>query len=135
MDEIQSTIDRFLKGSSFAVVGASRDRSKYGNKVLRAYLQKGMTVFPVNPTAGEVEGLKAYPNLTSLPQTVDGISIVTPPHVTEEAVEEACRLGIKHIWMQPGAESKTAIDRAKACGAEVIAEGPCVLVMLGYRES
>ena len=135
MDDAYSSIERFFEGSTFAVVGASQDRSKYGNKVLRAYLQKGLTVYPVHPTADEVEGLKAYPDLSSLPEKVDRISIVTPPAVTERVVEEACRLGIRHIWMQPGAESPSAIERARACGAEVIAGGPCVLVMLGYRES
>ena len=135
MDDAYSSIERFFEGSSFAVVGASQDRSKYGNKVLRAYLQKGLKVYPVHPTADEVEGLKAYPDLSSLPEKVDGISIVTPPAVTEQVVEEACRLGIRHIWMQPGAESPSAIERARACGAEVIAGGPCVLVMLSYRES
>ena len=135
MNDAYSSIERFFEGSSFAVVGASQDRSKYGNKVLRAYLQKGLTVYPVHPTADEVEGLKAYPDLSSLPEKVDRISIVTPPAVTERVVEEACRLGIRHIWMQPGAESPSAIERARACGAEVIAGGPCVLVMLGYRES
>ena len=60
-------IDAFLGATSFAVVGASTDRSKYGNKVLRCYVQHHRKVFPVNPKAPEVEGLRAYPSLSALP--------------------------------------------------------------------
>ena len=134
MKDVRAAVDRFLAGESFAVVGASNNRSKYGNKVLRAYLQNGREVYPVHPTEASIEGVKAYPDLASLPRPVHGVSIVTPPAVTERVVEEACKLGIRHLWMQPGAESEAAVERARACGAEVIAGGPCVLVALGYRE-
>ena len=131
---LEEKIDRFLGGSPHAVVGASQDRSKYGNKVLRAYLQKNRAVFAVNSNADEVEGQQAYPNLTSLPTPVHGISVITPPDVTEAIVEQAGELGIANIWMQPGAESETAIQRAQELGMNVIAGGPCALVILGYHE-
>ena len=89
MMTLQQKIDEFLDGAPHAVVGASVDRAKYGNKVLRAYVQKERPVFPVNPTAEEVEGLRAFSNLESLPETVHGVSIVTPPAVTESIVEQA----------------------------------------------
>lgn len=127
-------IQRFLAGERFAVVGASTDRSKYGNKVLRVYMQNDRAVYPVNPKADEVEGLKAYADLTSLPEPVHGISIITPPAVTQRVVDEAVQLGIEHIWMQPGAESAEAVDQAEQAGVNVIAGGPCVLVVMGYRE-
>jgi predicted CoA-binding protein len=129
-DRIQS----FLAGKRFAVVGASRDREKYGNKVLRAYLQNGIEVVPVNPGGGAIEGLASIADLAALPAPVDGVSIVTPPMVTEKVVEEAIRLGIQNIWMQPGAESPRAVELAERAGANVIAGGPCLLVALGYRE-
>ena len=132
--DLQSRIESFLAGSPFAVVGASTDRSKYGNKVLRCYVQNGRTAFPVNPTMTEVEGLKAYANLKALPEPVHGISIITPPRVTERVIEEAGELGINHVWMQPGAESAKAVQRAEELGMSVIAGGACVLVVLGYRE-
>jgi len=131
----QASIDAFLAGKSFAVVGASRDRSKYGNKVLRVYLQNGRTVYPVNPNIDEVEGLPCYPDLASLPEPVHGVSIITPPKVTESVVEQAGQLGIGHLWMQPGAESETAIRRAEQLGINLIAGGPCALVVMGYREA
>lgn len=127
-------IDAFLAGNPHAVVGASQDRSKYGNKVLRAYMQDGREAYPVNPTTQEVEGLKAYPDLASLPTSVHGISVITPPQVTESIIEEADRLGVKHIWLQPGSESQEAVDMAEQQGINVIHGGPCILVTLKYRE-
>lgn len=132
---LHEKIDQFLAGAPHAVVGASRSRSKYGNKVLRAYLQNHLPVFPVNPRASEVEGLESYPDLASLPQPVHGISIITPPEITEEIVDEAARLGIGNVWLQPGAESDEALERAGGAGMNVIAGGPCLLVALGYREA
>ena len=129
-----SKIQAFLAEGPWAVIGASTHRSKYGNKVLRCYQQHGMEVFPINPRATEVEGRKAYPSLKSLPKKVTGISIITPPEITERAVVEAIEAGVKHIWMQPGAESQSAIQAAEAAGLEVIAWGPCLLVVIGYRE-
>jgi uncharacterized protein len=127
-------IKQFLAGKRFAVVGASQDREKYGNKVLRAYLQNKMDVLPINPTADEVEGIPAVADLTAVESSIDGVSIVTRPHVTEQVVKQALALGIKNIWMQPGAESQAAVDLAQSAGANVIAGGPCVLVALRYRE-
>jgi uncharacterized protein len=130
----QECIDKFLNGAPHAVVGASQDRSKYGNKVLRAYLQTNRTVFPVNPTADIVEGLKAYPSLADLPEAIHGVSIITPPRVTQAVIEQAAELDIKNIWMQPGAESDSAMELAERLGMNVIGGGPCLLVVLGYRE-
>ena len=130
----QERIDQFFAGTPHAVVGASRDRSKYGNKVLRAFLQRGRSVYAVNPNREEVEGLEAFPDLASLPGPVHGIAVITRPEVTESIVEEAAALGIRHIWIQPGAESRKALSRAGELGMNVIAGGPCVLVALRYRE-
>ncbi len=130
----QEQIAAFLTGKRFAVVGASQDRGKYGNKVLRVYMQNNRDVVPINPTAAEVEGLTAYPDLASAPGEFDGVSIITPPKVTERVVGDALARGIKNIWMQPGAESASAIEAARAAGANVIAGGPCILVALRYHE-
>ncbi|MEO0475945.1 MAG: CoA-binding protein [Planctomycetota bacterium] len=127
-------IDAFLSGGPFAVVGASTNRAKYGNKVLRVYQQNDRPVYPINPRADEIEGLQAYPDLASLPELPHGVSIITPPAITEQVVEEAIALGIKHLWMQPGAESAKAVRNARENNINVVANGPCVLVVLGYRE-
>ena len=128
-------IEDFLAEGPWAVVGASTDREKYGNKVLRCYVQNGKTpVYPINPKADEVEGRPAFADLDSLPEPVRGISIITPPKVTEAVVEKAAALGIRRLWMQPGAESEIAVARCEELGLSVIAGGPCLLVVLGYRE-
>jgi predicted CoA-binding protein len=90
--------------------------------------------YPINPKAPEVEGLRAYPSLAALPEPVPAISVITPPAATELVVREAHAAGVKHVWMQPGAESDEAIRAAEALGMNVIAGGPCLLVVMGYRE-
>ena len=133
-ENYRQAIDEFLGGDSFAVVGASTDRTKFGNKVLRAYLQAGRRVVPVNPKGGEIEGLQSYPDIASLPEPVHGVSIVTPPAVTEKVVEEAAAAGVRNLWMQPGAESPTAIRKAEELGLNLIHSGPCALVEQGFQE-
>ena len=130
----RSAIDDFLAGDTFAVAGASTNRAKYGNKMLRCYQQHGRTVWAVNPRAETIEGAPCYPTLADLPGPVHGLSIITPPAITEELVEEAAAAGIPRLWMQPGAESRRAVERARELGMDVIAGGPCLLVVLGYRE-
>lgn len=131
---IQQQIEAFLSGTPHAVAGASRDRGKYGNKVLRAYQQQQRPVYPVNPSAEAVEGLVAFPDLARVPQAIHGLSIVTPPQVTEELIGEAARLGIRHIWMQPGSESGRAVELARQAGMNLIWGGPCILVVMRFRD-
>jgi predicted CoA-binding protein len=131
---VTDRIQAFLAAGPFAVVGASTDRSKYGNKVLRCYQQHGKEVYPINPKAAEVEGLKAYASLAELPVKARAISIITPPAATEQVVREAAAAGVQHVWMQPGAESDAAIATAESLGLSVIAGGPCLLVVMGYHE-
>ena len=127
-------IERFLGGSPFAVVGASANQHKYGNKVLRAYLQTARIAIPVHPDATHIEGIKAYADLASIPGPVYGISVITPPHVTEGIVAQAAACGIEHLWIQPGAENEAVITAAHRYGMNFIAGGPCILVALRYRE-
>lgn len=139
MPSLQDQIDAFLAGSPFAVCGASPDRKKYGNKVLRCYLQNGLVAIPINPTQGMdvIEGVKAFPRLAEVPSPpgpIHAVSIITPSPVTEKIVEQMGELGITHVWMQPGAESPKAVARARELGMNVIAGGPCILVALGFHD-
>jgi len=127
-------IKQFFTSAAYAVIGASTNRTKFGNKVLRCYLQHKLTVIPVNPNEPIIEGLKSLADISLLPSEVESISIITPPAVTEKIVEQAIQKRIKNIWMQPGAESKLAIQRCKQSGINVIAEGPCILVELGFSQ-
>ncbi|MDZ4771827.1 MAG: CoA-binding protein [Planctomycetota bacterium] len=132
--KLDERIQDFLAGRTFAVAGASKDRAKYGNKVLRCYLQNGRVAFAVNPRDTEVEGVPCVPKLGDLPEQVHGLSIITPSVVTEKLVEDAHAVGITRIWMQPGAESSLAIERCRELGISLISGGPCVLVVLGFSE-
>lgn len=132
--DTQDKIDTFLAAPVFAVAGASQNRSKYGNKVLRCYLQNNRKAIPVNPGCSEVEGQVCYPSVSALPEPVESLSVITPPHVTERIVEEAIAAGVKNVWMQPGAESAAAVAAAEGAGLNVISGGPCVLVVLGFRD-
>jgi uncharacterized protein len=127
-------IEDFLASGPWAVAGASSDRSKYGNKVLRCYLQHGKRpVYPLNPRETEVEGETAYPDLAAVPKPVRALSVITPPPVTERLVQEAADHGVQHVWMQPGAESRKAVALSKELGLTLIYGGPCLLVVLGFR--
>ena len=134
MRNIQDPIARFLTSPAYGVVGASPRRHKYGNKVLRCYQQNGRRAIPVNPRESVIEGVTCVASVLDLPDEVKSISVITPPTVTERVVQEAIRKGIEHVWMQPGAESDQAVAACQAAGINVIADGSCVLVVLGYRE-
>ena len=134
MKTIGQKIADFLAAPAFGVAGASKNRDKYGNKVLRCYQMNGRKVVPVNPVEAEIEGVVCVKAVAELPATVESLSIITPPQVTDRVVEQAIAKGIKHIWMQPGAQSQAAIAAAEAAGLDVIADGSCLLVVLGYHE-
>ena len=130
---LEQKIDEFLSAPSFAVAGASDDVNKYGYKVYSCYLQNGRKAYPINPRVEKILGNPSFKTIDSLPEKVESISIITPPQVTEKVVEEAIAAGVKNVWMQPGAESQSAIEKAEQAGLNVIAGGPCVLVVMGYH--
>lgn len=131
---IADKIQKFLDASAFGVVGASSKPYKYGNKVMRCYLQNNRKAVPVNPVEKQIEGIDCVARVSELPDEVKSISVITPPQVTEKVVDEAITRGIENIWMQPGAESPPAVARAEKAGLNVIADGSCVLVVMGYRD-
>ena len=133
--DTHALIEEFLAGEVYAVAGASTGRTKYGNKVLRCYQQAGREVIPVNPRGGEIEGVACAANLESIGAGVDGLSIITPPAVTEVLLEEAARAGITRIWVQPGAEFPGLAERCVELGLSCIWGGPCLLVALGFIDS
>ena len=128
-------IEKFLSSQAFGVVGTSKDRSKYGNRVLRMYALKNLKVYPVHHTEKNIEGVDCLAQIADLPKEVESLSIITPPPVTEKMVEQAIATGhIKNIWMQPGAESDAAVENCKKHNINVIYGGPCILVTLGQND-
>jgi uncharacterized protein len=127
-------IDLFLSSPAFGVVGASKDLSKFGNKVLRCYLAHGKHAIPVNPKEATIEGISCAASVADLPPDVASISVITPPRITKQVVTTAIAKGIRNIWLQPGAESSDAVQLCAQAGINLIADGSCILVVLGYSE-
>ena len=125
----------FMRQKVWAVVGASRDPEKYGNRILVALLEAGYDVYPINPGADEVAGRKAYPDLASLPVRPEVVDTVVPPMVTLQVVKEAIRLGIPRIWMQPGSESEEAIALAESNGIAVVHDTCAMAIARGRSAS
>src|SRR3954467_13237908 len=112
-----------------AVVGASSNRSKFGNRAVRAFLQQGYTVIPINPRETEVEGLKSYASVLDVPGPIDMASIYLPPEIGEQVIGDIARKGIAEVWLNPGAESDELITRAKALNIQPIVA--CSIVAIG----
>ncbi|KAF9926382.1 hypothetical protein FBU30_004014 [Linnemannia zychae] len=127
-----SPIQEFFASPSqkFAVVGASSNRAKFGNKVLRWYVDNGYTAVPVNPRESSIESLECVKDLSALPGQPSeyNVSIITPPSVTKSVLEAAHKSGIERVWLQPDVDSPEALAYAKEVGLSVISGGPCVLV-------
>lgn len=125
-------INDFLrKEHVFAVAGVSSNPKKYGHQVYKDLKEAGYAVYPINPNLDEIMGDRCYHSLSELPETPDVVDTVVPPAVTEKIVEECKELGIDKVWMQPGSESKKAIDFCKRNNIKVVHD---VCVMVKRRE-
>lgn len=109
-----------IHNKHIAVIGVSQDPEKYGHRIFKDMVQVGWKVDGVNHKGGSVAGRQLYTSLQTIPERPDVVITVVPPKVTEQIVEQAHKLGITSIWMQPGSESKSAIEKAKEYGIEVI---------------
>jgi predicted CoA-binding protein len=107
-------------GKTIAVVGASNDRRKYGNKALRAYREEGYTVLPINPNESDVEGLKTFKSVLDVPGPIDMATVYVPPQVLLGLLDEFQQKGIPEIWINPGAEDDAVMREAKRRGLHTI---------------
>ena len=112
-----------------AVIGASNNRNKFGNRAVRAYLQQGYTVVPINPHEQAVEGLKTYASVLDVPGPIDMASLYVQPEVGEQVIGEIAQKGIAEVWLNPGAESDELIARARALQIQPIVA--CSIVAIG----
>lgn len=112
-----------------AVIGASNNRQKFGNRAVRAFREQGYTVIPINPHEVEVEGLKAYASVLDVPGTIDMVSFYVPPEVGEILIGEVARKQVPEVWLNPGAESDELIARARALAIKPIVA--CSIVAIG----
>ena len=117
-----------------AILGASTNRSKFGNKSVRAHVQAGYDVYPVNPTSADVEGLNAYATLSDVPvDHLDRVSVYLPPQVGLKALDEIKQKGAQEVWFNPGAESPEIAARGAELGLPI--HMACSIVDLGLSPS
>ena len=112
-----------------AVIGASSNRNKFGNRAVRAFRQRGYTVVPINPHEAEVEGLKSYASVLEVPGAIDMASFYLPPEIGLQVIDEVAEKKIPEVWLNPGAESDALIARAKALHIQPIVA--CSVVAIG----
>ena len=103
-----------------AVIGASSDRSKFGNKAVRAFANQGYTVVPIHPKEESVEGFKAYRSVLDVPGPIDMATMYLAPAVGVMVIEEVAKKGIPEVWLNPGADSPELAERARALGLKTV---------------
>jgi predicted CoA-binding protein len=103
-----------------AVVGASSNRSKFGNKAFRAFQNQGYTVIPVNPNEPDVEGTKTIASVLDIPGEIDLVTVYVPPHIGLRVLDEIAKKGAKEVWLNPGADDDEVVARARELGLNVI---------------
>ncbi len=119
-----------MSEKSVAILGASRQRHKFGNKAVRAHQAEGYAVYPVNPSAEEIEGLPCYSSLADIPvERLNRVSVYLPPEKTLELLPEIAAVQPIEVWLNPGSESDDVVAEAERLGLTVIQA--CSIVSLG----
>src|SRR5262245_57351999 len=114
-----------------AVIGASNDRLKFGNKALRAFEHQGYTVIPINPHESVIEGHRAYRSVLEVAGPIDLATVYVPPDIGVAVMDELARKGIRDVWLNPGADGGAVVARAKALGLNAIQA--CSIIGIGDR--
>jgi hypothetical protein len=117
----------FLSAGKYAVAGVSRDPRKFGHVVFKTLLKKGMDVVPVNPATDTIDGVKCYNSVSDLPSDIKGVIFMTPKEETLSVAREAISKGIKNLWIQQGAESKTTISELEKENVNLI-HNECIMM-------
>ena len=116
-------------GKTVAVIGASSDPRKFGNRAIRAFRRQGYTVIPINPNEATVEGLKSYASVLDVPGTIDMATFYVPPEVGQKVIADVAKKGISEVWLNPGSESPELIRLARSLNVEPILA--CSIVGIG----
>jgi len=112
-----------------AVVGASSNREKFGNKALRAFAQRGYTVIPINPTEAEVEGHRAYKSVLDVPGAIDLATIYVPAPIGVRVMDDLAQKGIGEVWLNPGADDRQVVEKARQLGLKTVRQ--CSIIAIG----
>ncbi len=127
--DLKRAIEDFRNARRIAVVGASRDPSKYGYKVFYHLERSGYEVYAINPNCSGIGSHPCYDGFDELPQPVEAAIFITPPPVTLEQADAALEHGIDLLWLQPGAADDTVLERVRKAGARLV-HGRCALVTI-----
>jgi predicted CoA-binding protein len=114
-----------------AVVGASSDRGKFGNKAVRAFQAQGHRVIPINPNEAQVEGLRTYGSVLDVPEAIDIATVYVQPDIAFRLLDDFEKKGIPEIWINPGAESDALLTEARRRKLNVIAA--CSIIAIGQN--
>jgi predicted CoA-binding protein len=114
-----------------AVIGASNNRRKFGNRAVRAFVREGHTVVPINPHESTVEGLRAYRSVLDVPFAIDMATFYVQPEVGEQVIEEVARKQIPEVWFNPGSDSDALLARAHQLSIKPIVA--CSIVAIGQN--
>ena len=114
-----------------AIIGASADRAKYGNRALRAYERQGYRVIPINPNEAEVEGHRTYPSVLDVPGPIDMATVYVPPEVGVRVLDDVAKKGIPEVRLNPGADEPEVVARARELGLNAIVA--CSILGIGER--
>ncbi|EIW18169.1 MULTISPECIES: CoA-binding protein [Pelosinus] len=129
-----SNIDTMLNLKTWAVVGATDNKEKFGYKIFKVMLEAGIEVYPINTGVAEILGQKCYPTLKDLPIKPEAVDIVVPPKVGEKIMHECAEIGINNVWLQPGADAPQVIQAAEELGLNVVHHA-CVMVEMRKKEA
>lgn len=120
-------VARFLALGKYAVAGVSRDPKKFGNQMFKDLRKKGMDVVPVNPKADTIDGVRCYSSVGELPPDIRGVIFMTPKEETLSVAREAIAHGIKDLWIQQGAETKSMIAELEKENVNLISN-QCIMM-------
>jgi predicted CoA-binding protein len=124
---MNQAVQDFINSKRIAVVGVSREGTKFGNTAFSELAARGYQVFAVHPSAKEIAGTPCYPNLAALQGQVDGALVVVPPEQAMSVLREAAAIELKNVWLQQGAESPEVLALAQDLGLDLVAQ-KCVLM-------
>jgi predicted CoA-binding protein len=116
-----------------AVIGASSNREKFGNKALRAFANKGYTVFPINPNEAEVEGHAAFTSVLDVPVAIDMATFYVPGDVGLRVLDDVVKKNIPEVWLNPGADDPRLVEKARALGLKTVRH--CSIIAIGDSPS
>lgn len=124
-----SEVEAMLHMKNWAVVGATDNTEKFGYKIYKALKEAGYNVYPVNPGVNAILGDKCYGALKDLPIKPEVVNVVVPPRVGEQIMKDCSELGIKNVWLQPGANAASVVEAAQKAGLNVVDQS-CILIEL-----